>query len=172
MTKFIIPIALLILFGIALKLIELFGQRKPIYEYGRKDFLMTRAERECYDALVAEMGAVYSFFPQIHLDALVVPKSAPKSRLYAFRHINQKSVDFVACDKKEFRPVFAIELDDKTHSQSERITRDKEVERILHGARIPLIRIKNRGRFIPKELAQEVQRGIDDYMARLNRDSF
>ena len=72
-------------------------------------------------------------------------------------------MDFVACDKINLRPLFAIELDDKTHSQSKRVERDKEVERILHGAGIPLVRIENRGRFVPKELAQLVQKGIENY---------
>ena len=96
----------------------------------------------------------------IHLDAIVSSKLAGRGRLYAFRHINQKSVDFVACDKKQIRPLFAIELDDKTHNRPERLQRDREVERILHDAGIPLVRIENRGRFEPKELAQSVQRQI------------
>lgn len=149
--------------GIAAKLVELFGHRKPAFEYGRKDFLMTRAEHKCYDALVAEMGALYCFFPQIHLDAILFPQHAGRRRLYAFRHINQKSVDFVACDRKYIRPVFAIELDDRTHDQPRRIARDQEVERILNGAGIPLIRIENHGRFVPNELAQLVKRGLAQY---------
>jgi very-short-patch-repair endonuclease len=124
---------------------------------------MTRAEHECYAALIAEMGTDFYFFPQIHLDAIVYPKNTRNDRLYAFRHINQKSVDFVACSKKDMRPLFAIELDDKTHNLPKRIERDKEVERILHGAGIPLIRIENRGRFAQKELAQLVQNGIDNF---------
>jgi very-short-patch-repair endonuclease len=93
----------------------------------------------------------------------VYPKNTRKDRLFAFRHINQKSLDFVACDKKYIRPLFAIELDDKTHNQPKRIERDKEVERILHGAGIPLIQIENRGRFDQKELAKLVQNGLDNF---------
>lgn len=168
MSKLIIALGVLILIVIAIRVFELLARgevfsSKPKYQYGRKDFIMTRAEHECYAALVAEMGADYFFFPQIHLDAIVYPKNTRKDRLYAFRHINQKSLDFVACDKKYIRPLFAIELDDKTHNQPKRIERDKEVERILHGAGIPLIRIENRGRFDQKELAQLVQNGIDNF---------
>jgi coenzyme F420-reducing hydrogenase delta subunit len=36
----------------------------------------------------------------------------------------------------------------------------------LHGAGIPLIRIENRGRFEPKQLAAAVQKGIDDFAAK------
>jgi very-short-patch-repair endonuclease len=171
MTKLIITAGVLVFVVIAIHVLELLIRdgvfsSKPKYQYGRKDFIMTRAEHECYDALVAEMGADYFFFPQIHLDSIVIPKDTTKNRLYAFRHINQKSLDFVACDKKYIRPLFAIELDDKTHNQPKRIERDEEVERILRGAGIPLIRIENRGRFEPKELAQFVQNGIERFATK------
>ena len=168
MTNLIIAAGVLILFIIVVSIVQFLLRNEKIsskskYQYGRKDFIMTRAEHECYAALVAEMGLDYFFFPQIHLDAIVFPQDTRKDRLYAFRHINQKSLDFVACDKKFMRPLFAIEVDDKTHNQPKRIERDKEVERILHGAGIPLIRIENRGRFDQKELAQLVQAGIDNF---------
>lgn len=129
---------------------------------------MTPAERECFTALIAEMGLDYHFFPQIHLDAIVMPQESSRNRFYAFRHINQKSVDFIACSKTNLSPLFAIELDDKTHSQRRRIERDKEVERILNDAGIPLIRIQNRGRFDPQELASQVEQGIKNFAERQN----
>lgn len=141
MTRLIIVIVILALLVAAVKVFEEFTRgRKPRFEYRRKDGVMTEAKRECYHALVSEMGPDYYFFPQMHLDAIVQPTDNRTDRLYAFRHINQKSVDFVACDKKQLRPLFAIELDDKTHNQPKRVERDAEVERILRGAGIPLMR--------------------------------
>jgi len=167
MTKLIVAMVFLVLLLIAVKLFEEFNRaRKPRFEYRRKDCVMTNAEQECYHALVSEMGLDYFFFPQIHLDAIVQPTADRNDRFLAFRHINQKSVDFVACDKKQLRPLFAIELDDKTHSQPKRVERDKEVERILHGAGIPLIRIENRGRFDQKRLAELVQNGMNAFYAK------
>jgi very-short-patch-repair endonuclease len=163
MVKVIVAIVFLILVVVAIKVFEEFTRRrKPRFQYSRNDSVMTAAERECYHALVSKLGPDYYFFPQMHLDAFVRPTNSRKERFYAFRHINQKSVDFVACDKKQLRPVFAIELDDKTHNQPKRIERDIEVERILRGAGIPLIRIQNRGRFEPDELARAIQKGIAD----------
>jgi very-short-patch-repair endonuclease len=166
MTKVIVAAVFLVLLLIVAKVFEGFTRsRKPRFEYHRKNCVMTNAEQECYHALVSEMGPDYYFFPQMHLDAIVQPTDSRKDRFYAFRHINQKSVDFVACDKKQLGPLFAIELDDKTHNQPKRIERDKEVERILRGAGIPLIRIDNRGHFEPKALAATVQKGIADFYA-------
>lgn len=67
-------------------------------------------------------------------------------------------MDFVACSRTDMKPLFAIELDDKTHRHPSRIERDKEVERILRGAAIPLIRFENRERIDPKALRQMVQK--------------
>lgn len=168
MTKWIIIGVAFALLVIAARLLEIILRRsKRVYQYARRTSVMTPAERECYHALVAEMGEDYCFFPQVHLDSFVTPTDTGTSRLYAFRHINQKSVDFVACNKRELRPLFAIELDDKTHNLPSRVARDMEVERILYNAAIPLIRIQNRGRFEPKALAQEVQRGIEVYAGRV-----
>ena len=164
MTKWIIIGAALSLVLIVVRLLEVYLRgSKRVYQYERRDNLMTRAERECYHALVAEMGQDYTFFPQVHLDSIVTPRKSQGNQLYAFRHINQKSVDFVACDKTQLRPLFAIELDDKTHNLPSRVARDKEVERILRNAAIPLIRIQNHGNFNPKELAQQVQHGIQHF---------
>jgi very-short-patch-repair endonuclease len=164
MTKVIVLAVFLVLLIVAAKIFEeLLRNRKPRFEYRRKDGVMTDAEQDCYHALVSEMGSDYYFFPQMHLDAIVLPTDTRKNRFSAFRHINQKSVDFVACDKKQLRPLFTVELDDKTHNQPKRIARDREVERILNSAGIPLIRIANHGRFEPKELAAVVQKGLDDF---------
>ena len=67
-----------------------------------------------------------------------------KVALFAFRHINGKSVDFVLCDKETLRPAYAIELDDLTHEQSDRRKRDAEVERIFKEANLPSVRFKNK----------------------------
>ena len=164
MQNLILPIAIIIVLAVAVWCFDFFlRSRKPRFNYTRKNGLMTPAELECYQALVTQMGADYDFFPQIHLDAIVSPAATGKSRLYAFRHINQKSVDFVACLKNTSQPVLAIEVDDKTHTQPKRIARDQEVERILHGACIPLVRIENHGRFDPKTLSDSFMRGIKKF---------
>jgi very-short-patch-repair endonuclease len=75
-------------------------------------------------------------------------------------HINRKSVDFVLCDKAYISPKLAIELDDKSHERPDRQERDKEVERILSDAGVPLLRLESRGSFNPTELAQSIKSGL------------
>jgi very-short-patch-repair endonuclease len=133
------------------------NKEKALYRYTRKNFFLTRAEHEFYDALVEAVGQEYRIFAQVHLPTLVDNKVVGQNWRGAFRHISEKSVDFVLCDKEYLSPKLAIELDDKTHERPERQERDREVERILQDAGVPLLRIINRGRFNASELAEQVR---------------
>ena len=132
-------------------------KEKAKYDYKKRAFFMTRAEHEFYDALVKAVGTEYLIFAQVHLPTLVDNKVVGQNWKGAFKHISQKSVDFVLCDKAYISPKLAIELDDKTHERPERQERDQEVERILKGAGMPLLRLENRGQFNPIELAQKIK---------------
>lgn len=158
---------LLILVGVVIALVIVaaffkggFGgeeEEKRKYEYKRKDFFLTRAEHECYDALVSAVGQEYHVFAQVHLPTIVDNKVVGQNWRGAFRHINEKSVDFVLCDKAYISPKLAIELDDKTHERPDRKERDVEVERILKDAGLPLLRLENHGRFDSNELLQKIK---------------
>ena len=127
------------------------------YKYDQKNFIMTRAEHECFDALVKAVGDKYHVFPQVHLPSIVNNKVVGQNWKAAFRHISQKSVDFVLCDKAYLAPKLAIELDDKTHERADRIDRDDEVERILADAGLPLLRLENHGNFDSDELKRKIE---------------
>jgi hypothetical protein len=131
--------------------------KKWSYQYKRKSFLMSRAEHECYDALMLAVGKDYYVFPQVHLPTIVDSKVVGQNWRGAFRHINEKSVDFVLCDKAYIAPKLVIELDDRSHERTDRKERDVEVERILAGANLPLLRLENHGAFKPEELAEKVK---------------
>lgn len=132
------------------------GGEKWRYQYKRKGFFLSRAEHECYDALMSAVGSDYYIFAQVHLPTLIDNKVVGQSWHGAFSHINGKSVDFVLCDKAYISPKLAIELDDKTHERSDRQERDGEVERILKQAGMPLLRLENHGRFNPSELSLKI----------------
>lgn len=136
---------------------ERYEGKKKIYSYKRKQFFLSRAEHECYDALISAVGNEYHVFPQVHLPTILDSKVIGQNWNGAFRHISQKSVDFVLCDKAYISPKLAIELDDKTHEFSERVERDIEVERILKEAGIPLLRLENHGHFSVSELLSKIK---------------
>jgi len=131
-------------------------EKKSIYNYKRKDFLMSRAEHEFFDILVSIVGNQYYVFPQIHLSTILDNKVVGQNWRGAFRHIDEKSVDFVICDKAYIKPLLAIELDDSTHDQENRRKRDIEVERILSNANLTLLRFGNNGHFDREEIKRTV----------------
>src|SRR5260221_4120237 len=78
------------------------------YQYKRKGFSLTRAEHECYDALISAVGKEFYIFPQVHLASLLDNKIVGQNWRAALAHINRKSVDFVLCDKAYISPKLAI----------------------------------------------------------------
>jgi len=110
--------------------------------------------------LMDTVGHDYLVFPQMHLDNILWHKVKGQYWDAAWSHINQKSVDFVLCDKEDVRIVLAIELDDKTHDDDKRMERDQMVEDIFREAELPLLRIRSfkdlDGDGIAKLVAQQI----------------
>jgi len=119
------------------------SEKKNIYNYAAKTNIMTSSEAEFFKLLVDVAEDRYFVFPQVHLSAILNEKIEKQDWKSAFRHINSKSVDYVLCDKTTLQPVYAVELDDKSHDSITRQERDKEVERIFQGANLPLVRFSN-----------------------------
>lgn len=157
---FIFSIAVLI---VVVVLIDKSKQKTTSFEYRytRKDFFMSRAEHECYDVLIKAVGHNYYVFAQVHLPTIVSHAVKGQNWQGALSHINRKSVDFVLCDKSYISPKLAIELDDKSHQQEDRKTRDQELERILAEAGIPLLRLENHGSFDSAAIQKQIQEKIE-----------
>lgn len=155
-----VVIALVVIASILKMRFEGGDEEQKKYQYKKRNFFMTRAEHECYDTLVSAVGNEYLVFAQVHLPTLVDNKVVGQNWRGAFRHISEKSVDFVLCDKAYISPKLAIELDDKSHERPERQSRDREVERILQDAGVPLLRLENHGHFNQSELAQKIKEAI------------
>lgn len=136
------------------------SEEKAKYRYNRRNFFLTRAERECYDVLCEAVGTEYRIFAQVHLPTLLDHTVRGQNWRAALAHINRKSVDFVLCDKAYLSPKLAIELDDKSHERPDRQERDREVERILKEAGVPLLRIENRDTFNAADLAQRIKEAL------------
>ena len=160
MTPIYILIAIIIIIGVVAGLLKdkfNIEEEKPKYNYKRRNWFLTKAEHEFYNALVQAAGQDYVIFAQVHLPILLDEKVVGQNWKAAFRHVSQKSVDFVLCDKAYLSPKLAIELDDRSHERADRKDRDVEVERILKGAGMPLLRIQNHGAFNPQELSQKIR---------------
>ena len=121
---------------------------------------MTSSEHECYNSLLQIFGDTYYIFPQIHLSTIMYAKRfhRPFLRFLAsFTHINQKSVDFVLCDKTDISPKLVIELHDLTHLKPKRKKRDREVKRILDTVHLPIFTIPHDMRVNTSYIKQGVE---------------
>ena len=105
--------------------------------YKRK-YVFSLNEKSAYLKLASwahEHG--YDVFPKMRLADVIEPRGK-EHYLSLFRKISQKHVDFVICDY-DCRVKFIIELDDNSHKQQERISRDTFVDQACLGAGYTII---------------------------------
>ena len=113
---------------------------KKEYVYIKKSCAMTPSELSFYKTLhEAVNGCV--IIPQAHLSMFLDHEIKGQSWKAAFARINGKSVDFLICTN-DMKPLIAIELDDNTHNQPDRKTRDDFVNSIMTNTDMPLLRFK------------------------------
>ena len=130
------------------------------FHYRRKDFVMTKAENDFFNTLLEILGTEYYVFPQVHLSTIFDHKIKGQNWNAAFRYINQKSVDYVVCNRQYRRPLLGIELDDWSHDVATRKQRDVDVDYIFKQSGIPLLRIRN----VRAMSARDIKAKIDEYL--------
>jgi hypothetical protein len=113
------------------------------YIYARKKYIMSKAEHNFFGLLNNAVGEKYFVFPQVRMSSLMEPRVHGRTWMGALGAINQKSVDFVLCEKQYCSPILAIELDDWSHDEEKRIIRDKNVEAVFASAGLPLLRFRD-----------------------------
>ena len=132
------------------------------YEYRKRKSIMSVPEREFFYLLYRAVGDKYRIFAQVHLPTLVDHKIPGQDWRGAFRHIDEKSVDFVLCDKSYIAPLLAMELDDSSHEREDRQERDSIVENILSHAGLPLLRIRKGNGYDITRLTAEIEEMIQN----------
>ncbi|MBP6888789.1 MAG: DUF2726 domain-containing protein [Candidatus Pacebacteria bacterium] len=117
--------------------------REQYYPYHKKQYFMTAAEYTFFKVLQEAVQDKYFIVPQVTLSNLVDVNDGYKWNKSWRSKIDKKSVDFVLFNKAGYTPYLAIELDDSTHSRSDRMERDDFVQNTLQRAGIRLQRVKN-----------------------------
>lgn len=107
------------------------------YKYRRRD-LFSGAELRFLKVLDMVFNGRYRVFSKVHLADLVDPIGFGFTRLFSFRHVSQRHVDYVVCDLNDYSVVCAIELDDRSHLY--RVKSDKALNDVFSTAGIPLLR--------------------------------
>lgn len=128
------------------------------YPYRRKNYLLSRAERDFYLALLEATDLAVC--PKVRISDFLFVAKGTKRRLAAHSKIHQKHVDFLLCRESDLRPTLAIELDDKSHQSSKAQERDHFVESALHAAEMPLLRVRATTHYDVGSLRQQIERQL------------
>jgi hypothetical protein len=130
--------------GCLFAILKLFGITPAVagaLPYKRKDYLLTQAERSLFGVVSEALKNQYLIFAKVRLADLVWMPKGTESWQSHFNRIQSKHVDFVICDRASIRPLLCVELDDASHGQASRKTRDVFVDSALRAAGLPLVRI-------------------------------
>lgn len=124
-------------------------QPEDIYRL-RDDFL-SPAEYSFFKVAKSLLKEYFVICPKVSLmDLFFVTQ--PKKNMSAYNRINRKHVDFVICDPLKMLPLFAIELDDKSHQRESRRERDRFVDTVFAQAELPLVHIPAQHTYNQQEL--------------------
>lgn len=116
------------------------GKASNALPYFRKKTLLNEKEQVLFHRLIEAMPTCY-VMAQVRLADIVEVKKGTANRQTWQNKTNQKSVDFVICDKS-FVVLVCIELDGKTHAQEDRQKTDGNKDEVLKAAGIPILRIE------------------------------
>jgi len=112
------------------------------YPYLVRDDFLSPAELSFYLVLKTALSDLALICTKVSLGDLFYAKSSDNSKYRTYTNkIDRKHVDFLVCDPKTVRPLFGIELDDKSHKRPDRQERDEFVKNVFLAAKLPLIRI-------------------------------
>ena len=127
------------------------------YPYRLTRSLLTPSEAAFYLALVLAAGRRYVVFAKVRLADLCQDLDR-WADIRAFNRVSSKHVDFVLCDAITFRPVLAVELDDRSHLRANRRDRDALVDGVFRTMGLGVYRQWVQRSYDPAAIA----RGIED----------
>ena len=118
----------------------------------KRNHFFSAAERSLYEIL-CRLTPEHTVFAKVRLADLVRVQVSGREFWQRFDSIKGKHVDFVVCDDS-LAPVVAIELDDASHDEADRLARDQFVESVLESAALPIVHVKARRGYVLDEIRQ------------------
>lgn len=136
-------------------------EQEEILPYKRRESLLTPAERVFFKVLLETISDSYHVFPKVRMaDILFVPRMENKRYYHFFNKIQSKHVDFLLCDKEAMEPILAIELDDSSHKNPRRRSRDSLVNAIFESAGLPILHIPTARLYEKEAISAEIQNAL------------
>lgn len=120
--------------------------------FAKRNYFFSAAERSLYEIL-CRLTPEHTVFAKVRLADLVRVQVSGREFWQRFDSIKAKHVDFVVCDDT-LAPVVAIELDDASHDEADRLARDQFVDSVLESAALPIVHVKARRGYVLDEIRQ------------------
>ena len=118
---------------------------------------LSKAEVMFLVALEASVYPEYRVFPRVPLRDLILVNCENLSRqTRAQNRINLKTVDFVLVDPQRFEVHKVVELDDRTHDDVRRKSRDAFIDDVLGRAGLPIIHFQCKMFYDPASLRSQL----------------
>jgi hypothetical protein len=119
-------------------------QLPSLTDYERQEYLLSPAELDFFNVLVASVAKDQYVFAKVRIGDLVRVKGLIAESTDWWRKfgpIAKKHVDFVVCTRSPVKPLVALELDDSSHLSARARARDSLVDRVMKAAGLPLIHL-------------------------------
>ncbi|MBD1571585.1 MULTISPECIES: DUF2726 domain-containing protein [Aliivibrio] len=162
---------LVLFFIIKLKLSQ--SSTKSEHSYRQLGTLFTPAERSILGVLqqtVATDNVIV--FGKVRVADVIAPEKGMTKSAWqtAFNKISAKHFDFVLCNQDDLSVICAIELDDSSHNNAKRKSRDQFLENACESAHFPLIRIPAKQAYSIESIRLSLQSVLSN--AELEMSSF
>lgn len=128
--------------------------------YRPKKSLMVGTERRCFQLLNDIFGQRFYIIPQVDVSALLNHKVGNQNRYEAYSFIENKTVDFVFCNKQTLRPVCAVKLDDNKTTNRSPGSDPKDMEKFFQSAHLPFVRVTKLDKLDRQAIIEEFSRVI------------
>lgn len=154
----LVLLAVIVLLAI-LKTLLVAKKETALLSYDAAGTLLSPAELSFFKVLEIAVGDSAYIVVKVRIADLVRPqKGMTRSNWQkAFNSISSKHIDFVICDKTNFKPLCAIELNDKSHRRKSRTVRDEFITKAFASARVPLEFIIARRAYSAERIREQLE---------------
>ncbi len=132
----------------------------PTYplSYNHKKYFFSPSERKFYEALKDISKELdYEVFAKVRWADIVHPVGTKKMWWSNWGKIKSKHVDFLLCEKINYTPTIAIEIDGPSHMSPKIKYRDSLESKIFNMSNIKLLRFKNKETYSSKEIKAVIE---------------
>lgn len=131
------------------------------FKYRPRKHLMVGASKQCFQMLNDLFGQKFYVIPEVAISSLLSHKVGTQDRYAAYKFIENKSVDFVLCNKRTLRPICVVKLEDGVQNDAKDPgSAPEEMEKFFRSAHIPFIYLAETQRLTPEYIIEEFSRVV------------